>query len=142
MARQRDGIERIAYPTAYDQRHTVNAFASYRVSPSVNLSAKWAYGSNYPYPGFLRVQNGVYYLTAARNQLRFDPFQRLDVRINKSWTKDRYKMTLYGEVINVTNRKNYRFDSLNSYNTKTGQIGVTLDRLFPILPSAGIVFEW
>jgi hypothetical protein len=142
MARQRDGIERISYPTAYDQRHTVNAFGSYRVSPSVNLSAKWAYGSNYPYPGFLRIQNGVYYLTSARNQLRFDPFQRLDVRINKSWTQNRYKMTLYGEVVNVTNRRNYRFDSLNSYNTKTGQIGITLDRLFPILPSAGIVFEW
>jgi len=142
VARQRDGIEHIAYPTDWDQRHTVNAFGGYRIRPTVNLSAKWAYGSNYPYPGFLKLQNGVYYLTTARNQLRFDAFERLDARINKSWTKDRYKMTLYGEVVNMTNRKNYRFDSLNSYNTKTGQIGVTLDRLFPILPSAGIVFEW
>jgi hypothetical protein len=42
----------------------------------------------------LRMQNGLYYLAGSRNQLRFDPYQRLDWRINKSWTKDRYKMTL------------------------------------------------
>ena len=100
------------------------------------------YGSNFPIPGLLRdCRTALYYLATARNQLRFDAFQRLDARINKSWTKDRYKMTLYGEVVNLTNRDNYRFDSFNSYNTKTGQVSVTLDRLFPILPSAGIVFE-
>ena len=98
-------------------------------------------GGGFPIPGFLRLQNGQYYLAGARNQLRFDPYQRLDWRINKSWTKDRYKMTLYGEVINLTNRTNYRFDSFNSFNSKTGLVSITLDKLFPILPSAGIVFE-
>ena len=73
--------------------------------------------------------------------MRFDPYQRLDWRINKSWTKHRYKLTLYGEVVNLTNQANYRFDTLNSYNSKTGQAYITLDKLFPILPSAGIVFE-
>jgi hypothetical protein len=142
VARERDGIDQTAYPSDYDQRHTINIFASYRVRPSVNLSAKWMYGSGFPIPGFLRLQNGQYYLASARNQLRFDPYQRLDWRINKSWTKDRYKMTLYGEVINLTNRSNYRFDSFNSFNSKTGLVSLTLDKLFPILPSAGIVFEW
>jgi len=51
-------------------------------------------------------------------------------------------MTLYGEVINLTNRSNYRFDSFNSFNAKTGLVSLSLDKLFPILPSAGIVFEW
>jgi len=142
VARERDGIDHTAYPSDYDQRHTVNIFASYRVRPSVNLSVKWMYGSGFPIPGFLRMQNGQYYLAGARNQLRFDPYQRLDWRINKSWTKNRYKMTLYGEVINLTNRSNYRFDSFNSFNAKTGLVSLSLDKLFPILPSAGIVFEW
>jgi len=44
-------------------------------------------------------------------------------------------------VINLTNRTNYLFESLNSYNTKTGQAYVTVDTMFPILPSAGLVFE-
>ena len=85
--------------------------------------------------------NGVYYLASSRNQLRFNPYQRLDWRINKSWTKNKYKITLYGEAVNLTNRANYCFDSFNSYNTKTGQVSITVDKLFPILPSAGIVFE-
>jgi hypothetical protein len=139
--RERDGIEHTAFPSDYDQRHTINVFGGYRIRPSVNLSAKLMYGSGFPYPGFLRMQNGAYYLTASRNQLRFDPYYRVDWRINKSWVKDKYKLTLYGEVINLTNKTNYRFDSFNSYNSKTGLASITLDRLFPILPSAGIVFE-
>ena len=141
VARQRDGVEHTAYPSDYDQRHTINVFAGYRVRPTVNLSVKWMYGSGFPIPGFLRMQNGQYYLASDRNQLRFDAYQRLDWRINKSWTKARYKLTLYGEVINLTNRTNYRFDSFNSFNSKTGLVSITLDKLFPILPSAGLVFE-
>ena len=89
----------------------------------------------------LAEQGGLYYLATSRNQLRFDPYQRLDVRINKTWTKDKWKVTLYGEVVNLTNRTNYLFDSFNGYNSKTFQANITLDKMFPILPSAGIVFE-
>ncbi|HUP05476.1 MAG TPA: TonB-dependent receptor [Bryobacteraceae bacterium] len=142
VARERDGVEHTAYPSDYDQRHTVNVFASYRIRPSVNLSARWMYGSGFPIPGFLRLQNGQYYLAGARNQLRFGAYQRVDWRINKSWTKDRYKMTLYGEVVNLTDHANFRFDSFNSFNSKTGLVSLTIDKLFPVLPSAGIVFEW
>jgi hypothetical protein len=43
--------------------------------------------------------------------------------------------------VNLTNRKNYRLDSFNGFSAKTGQASITQDRLFPILPSAGILFE-
>ena len=43
-------------------------------------------------------------MAASRNQLRLGPYQRLDWRINKSWTKAKYKITLYGEVVNLTDR--------------------------------------
>jgi hypothetical protein len=42
----------------------------------------------------------------------------------------------------MLNRHNYRFDSFGSYNTRTAQINVYLDRMFPILPSAGVVLEF
>ena len=67
--------------------------------------------------------------------------QCTDVRVNKSWTKDKWKLTLFGEVINLTNRTNYIYDSFNGYNSKTFQTYLTLDTMFPILPSAGIVCE-
>ena len=68
-------------------------------------------------------------------------YVRTDVRVNKSWTKDKWKLTLFGEVINLTTRTNSLFDSFNGYTTATKQAYLTLDTMFPILPSAGIVFE-
>ena len=47
-----------------------------------------------------------------------EPYSRTDVRVNKSWTKDKWKLTLFGEVINLTNRTNYIFDSFNGYNSQ------------------------
>ena len=129
------------FPSDYDQRHTVNAYGSYRVKPTVNVNLRWSYGSGFPIPGYLSLSGGVYYLAVSRNQLRLPSYQRTDFRVNKAWTGDKWKLTLYGEVIDLTNRTNYLFDSLNGYNTKNGQISITLDKMFPILPSVGIVFE-
>jgi hypothetical protein len=137
----RDGVNRQAFPSDYDQRHNVNVYGGYRLRPSVNLSLRWTYGIGFPMPGYLMQNGNAYYLAATRNQLRLTPYMRADFRVNKAWTHDKWKLTLYGEVINLTNRANYIFDILDSYNSKTGQVFVTLDKLFPILPSAGLVFE-
>jgi hypothetical protein len=137
----RDGITGSRFPSDFDQRHTVNIYGSYRLRPSVNVSVHSSYGSGFPIPGYLTLTNGTYFLAAEKNRLRIDYYQRTDFRVNKSWTRDKWKITLYGELLNMSNRANYLFDSLNSYNTKTGQTSVTLDKMFPILPSVGVVFE-
>ena len=137
----RDGISGYRFPSDWDQRHTVNVYGGYRLRPSVNLSGRSSWGSGYPIPGFLRTTGGSYYLTSIRNGQRLGTYNRTDVRINKAWTHDKWKLTLYGEVVNLTDRTNYLFESLNSYNSKTGQASVTVDTMFPILPSAGLVFE-
>jgi len=141
----RDGDEpagsAVRFPSDFDQRHTVNLYGGYRLKPTVNLSLRWNYGSGFPIPGYLQQIGSFYYLTTVRNQLRLSPYSRTDLRVNKSWTHDKWKLTLYGEVINLTNRTNYIFDSFDGYNTKTFQSFLTLDTMFPILPSAGIVFE-
>ena len=124
-----------------DQRHTVNVYTGYRIRPSVNLSGRWSYGSGFPIPGYLTQVGTTYFLAASRNALRMPYYSRADVRVNKSWTRDKWKFTLYGEVVNLANRKNYLFDSFNGYNPRTGQANINLDTLFPILPSAGFVFE-
>jgi hypothetical protein len=137
----RDGVSLQRFPSDWDQRHTVNVYGGYRLRPTVNLSARWSYGSGFPIPGYLRQSGSTYYLTTVRNQLRMPDYMRADFRVNKSWTRDRWKITLYGEVVNLTNRTNYIFDSFNGYNSKTAQANLTLDTMFPILPSAGIVLE-
>ena len=77
----------------------------------------------------------------SRDQVRLPAYSRTDFRVNKAWTHDKWKLTLYGEVINLTNRTNYVFESFNGFNTGTRQAYITLDKMFPILPSAGMVFE-
>ena len=141
-ARLRDGEARVSYPADLDQRHTVNVFASYRIRPTVNLSARGLYGSGFPIPGFYRLEGSDYYLAESRNQLRLDAYSRIDARINKTYLYRRWRLTLYGEVVNLLNQSNYRFDSFNGYNSKTGRVSLTLDRMFPIIPSVGLMLEY
>ena len=137
----RDGVTGDHFPSDFDQRNTISIYGSYRLRPSVILSVHSSYGSGFPIPEYLTLKNGVYYLAASPDQLRIAYYQRTDLRINKSWTHDKWKFALYGEVVNLSNRTNYLFDSLNSYNTKTGQTSVTLDTMLPVIPSAGVLIE-
>lgn len=140
-AEDRDGATGNRFPADFDQRHTVNVYGGYRLKPTVNLSVHSSYGSNFPVPGYLAKVGSLYYLTTIRNALRLPSFQRTDFRINKAWTHNRWKMTLYGEVVNLTNHTNYLFDSFNGYTSSTHQAYITLDKMFPILPSVGLVME-
>jgi hypothetical protein len=137
-----DRVLKIRFPSDNDQRHTVNLFASHRVRPSVNLSVKWVYGSGFPVPAFVRKLPAGYFLDAARNQARLNAYQRLDFRANKSKVFARWKLTGFFEVVNLFNHANYRFDTFNGYNSRTGAASLTFDKMFPILPSAGLAAEF
>jgi hypothetical protein len=142
-ARDRDGVEKTSFWDSFDQRHTVNVYGSYRLRPSVNLSGKVSYGSGNPLPGFFRLgPDGLYYLDSQRNAARLGDYFRTDVRVNKSFTFDRWKLTLYGELINATNHNNPRYTSYNGVDTKTGRVFLTIQRVFPILPSGGVMLEF
>ena len=142
----------LRFPYDWDQKHTFNIYSSYRIRPSVNLSGRVLVGSGYPVPGFLQksgpnfsfanAYNQNFALSVQRNGVTLDPYERLDLRINKSFHTRRRRFTLYGEVVNVLNRGNLRFSELASYNTRTGLADVRFDRMFPIIPSAGLVVEF
>jgi hypothetical protein len=139
----RDGISGQSFPSDYDQRNTVNVYGGFRVRPTINLSLRSSYGSGFPIPGDLAVNSHGYYVLAAdRNQLRLKPYQRTDFRVNKSWSRDKWKYTLYAEVINLTNHANDYFLSFNNYDSQTGQVSITVNKTFPILPFAGMMVEW
>ncbi len=137
-----DRLTLIHFPSEQDQRHTFNGYLSYRLSSSINLSAKLSYGSGFPVPGFLTFQNGLYYIGAERDLVRLPDYQRLDLRMNKSKVLRHGKMTLFVEGVNVLNHENYRFDSYNGYDGNTKQAYISLSEMFPILPSAGATFEF
>lgn len=141
--RQRDGIELASFPSLDDQRHTANLFLNYRLTPSLNLSGRYAYGSGLPVPGYIQILGpGRYSVTNVRNRASLGDYQRLDFRANKSFSYDKWKFTLYGELLNATNHTNRRVNSFDGVDTRTGQVFLSVVRVFPILPSAGLMIEF
>ena len=143
-SRQRDGVTGLHYWSDWDQRHLINVYASYRLRPTLNLSSRWSYGSGEPIRGFYerRAEPGRFYLSAQRNMLRTSAYQRLDLRANKAFAFDRWKITLYGELLNATDRDNRRVLGLNSINGRTGEARLSTDRVLPIVPVGGVSVEF
>ena len=115
------------FPTLDDQRHTLNVFASYRISPTVHLSGKWLFGSGFPVP-------------SNSNAIREGDYQRLDVRAEKDWAFTRWKLALYGEVLNLTNHNNPRY--FYTSQNPDGTFNVVTGQGLPIVPTAGVAFEF
>ena len=95
-----------------------------------------------PLPGFYRQEQGAYFLARNRNGLRAPAYQRTDVRMNKAYVHRKSKTTLFAEIVNLTNHANRDFDSAGPYDANTGRTYPNFFSMFPILPSAGMVFEF
>jgi hypothetical protein len=142
VSRVRDGVLNLSAPSEYDLRNSLHVYGSYRLTPTINVSGRFAYGNGLPEPGFFESRNGVTYLSTNFNQLRLPAYQRTDLRINKAFVKKKTQLTLFAEVVNITNHANMIFESLSSFNTKTGQASIQLDKTFPLLPAAGLVIDF
>jgi hypothetical protein len=131
------------YPTLEDQRHTLNMFASYRLRPTLSLSGKFLFGSGYPIPSgtYVPVGNGQFIATGI-NTTRLDPYLRLDVRADKDWAFQRWKLTLYGEVLNLTDHYNGRFAYESGIDPTTGKVLVKTLQGLPITPTVGLVAQF
>jgi hypothetical protein len=132
----------LSFASDNDQRHIFNAYASYRFTDTWNLSSVFRYGSGPPIPGFFRQVNGTYFLSDQRNQVRIPDYARLDVRVSKAFLFKRWKLTATGEVLNLLNRNNLRYAGFDGFDFSTGRVFGHLDRVLPILPSAGVVIEF
>jgi hypothetical protein len=137
-----------------DQRHTLSLFGHYRLSNRTSIGAKYRYGSNYPLLGYIGEQPAApgapalfggeqplfYGLSETRNGLRLPAYSRLDVRMDRTFMIGDRRLTLFGEVANVLNRRNLR--NVPYGVGPTGLVFGPTDSLMPIVPSAGIVIEF
>ncbi len=131
------------FSTLQDQRHSLNAFGTYRLKPTINLSGKFLYGSGYPVPSgdFVQVGN-TYEEIGVSNSVRLPAYIRLDLRCDKSWAFTRWKFTLYGEVLNVTNHDNRIYIYSTGVNPSTLQSKIQTQQELPVVPTMGLVFEF
>lgn len=129
------------FPSDYDQRHTVNTYIAYRWSGRTSLSARMRYGSNFPIQGYIQEVPNGYALSAQRNGARLPEYSRLDLRADRTFTYRKSRLTLFMEVVNVLNRENFR-PNTPFFNLTTRQAFEPTEKLFPLLPVAGILIEF
>lgn len=130
----------------FDQRHTFSAYGQYRFSPVTSTSVKLRLGSNVPIPAYLDARNSPagepLFVGEQRNTIRLPAYARLDWRANRAFNFDTRRLTLFVELVNVTARTNYA----PAYNAmrvlSDGRAISTQQRLFPFLPTAGILVEF
>jgi hypothetical protein len=65
---------------------------------------------------------------------------RTDFRVDKSWAFTRWKLTLYGEVLNFTNHANRIVTSV--ITLPSGGVVATTAEALPITPTTGLAFEF
>jgi hypothetical protein len=61
--------------------------------------------------------------------------------LSKAFLFSKWKLTLTGEVLNLLNHNNVRYAGFDFYNF-SGRASGQLDRVLPIVPSAGVVIEF
>ncbi len=135
--RVHDRVTGERYPGDYDQRHGLNAYLAWRLSYRTALATKFRYGSNVPFRGYYTATapapDGTpqYVIAGERNTARLPVYARLDVRVHRAFVRGARRLTLFAEVLNVVNRENWG---------PTG--GRSAERLFPMVPTAGLLVEW
>jgi hypothetical protein len=139
--RYRDRARAESFWGDFDQRHTFNAYANYRVSDRLSFSVRFRAGSNFPVAGYWTDRDGTDYVAGERNTLRVPPYSRLDVRMNRTFMWERKRLTLFVDGLNVTNRENVRA-ILPSVDRRTFQASRLFETMVPLVPSVGVLIEF
>jgi len=124
----------------FDQRHALNVYGHYRLSPKTSLSGKIRIGSNFPLPGYLEERDDQLFVTERRNTLRLPRYARVDVRANHTFSYTKRRLTLFAEVVNLLGHTNY--GPTDGFVRPSGEASGFVEKLFPFLPSAGFLFEF
>jgi hypothetical protein len=137
-----DGFGKPERRFSYDQPHLLNVVGSWQLTRELALGGRFRLISGNPTTpvtgSVLDASSGTYVPTyGAVNSARLPSFVQLDLRVDRTWTYRTWKLGLYLDVQNATNRGNvegytYSYD----YRQRTPSTGL------PILPILGLNAEW
>ncbi len=126
----------------FDQTHILAVVGSYVLPRNWEVGIRWRYVSGNlftPVIGsvFDNDQDRYFQIPGETNSDRLPDFHQLDIRVDKTWVFDTWKLSSYLSLINSYNRGNaeavnYNFDYTES-NFTTG---------LPVLPILGVKGEW
>jgi hypothetical protein len=125
----------------FDQRHTINVYGNYRTSDRLSFSVRFRAGSDMPTPGYWAERAGGDFVGEQRNTLRVPVYSRLDARLNRTFTWEHKRLTLFVEALNAYNRSNVRFN-IPSVDRRTFQATNLFETMLPFVPSIGVLLEF
>ena len=140
-SRYDDPVLGLSFPSDVEQRHSLTAYGSYRVSDRTSVSARFRAATNTPIPGYFQQIYGYTLLGDQRNVLRLSDYVRLDFRANRTFDIRHGRLTLFLEVLNATNRRNQRAIEVPRVDA-FGFVSNMTENLLPIIPSAGFRMEF
>lgn len=129
---RRDAPDQEYVPFAVDQTHVLTALGSYKLGKGWELGARFRYTSGTPYTpylgGVMDFDAGAYapVLSSQVNSARGEAFHQLDVRVDKTWEFQSWRL---GAYLDVQNAYNHRSSDSPTYNYDYSQTG-----RFPGLP--------
>lgn len=139
--RQTAPLDASRFPSAFEQVQMFTAAGSLLLSDRWDGSATLRLASNWPYDGYFQSREGRTFLSDRRNALRLPTYARLDVRLRHLVPIGSRRLVLFGEAINLFNRRNIR-QVEGSYDGRTLEVFRISEQQLPIIPSLGLAFEF
>ena len=87
--------------------------------------------------GYWKARGTQYFLGETRNILRVPPYSRLDMRVNRTFTWQEKRLTLFVEVLNVYNRTNLREASAGINSRTFEAFGLFVNGYEKLVPRGG-----
>lgn len=140
-----DRIDGRDVPRSWDQRHAINLGIVWSKGPwTVSLAN--SYHSGWPTTALsLDPSSPTPRLaTNARNRIRFDAFNSLDLRVTRPFALSRGVLEVFVEVTNATSRENpccVEYESVTDANGATSYRANT-DTWLPLVPNAGVLWRY
>lgn len=129
-------------PFDLDQTHNLILIGQYKLTPTWFIGTRWRYVTGNPITpitgSIYDSVNDSYVPVSGRvNSDRLDAFHQLDIRVDKIWNYDTWRLNAYFELQNAYNRGNPEGISYNyDYSQSQSLTGL------PIIPSFGLRGEW
>jgi outer membrane cobalamin receptor len=137
LAESVDGIDGQSVPRAWDQTHALSFGISHKAGPwDLHLGGSWHSGWATTGVSAQLTGGGVELVTGPRNGERLPSYARLDARVMRSVNARRGTLSIVGDVLNLTGRRNVCcIDDFEVDGTRVKRI----DRYWPrIIPSLGV----
>ena len=132
---------------SFDQPHVATVIASYMLTPTWEIGAKWQYRTGNPYTPVIGADIVPHPDTGLPryvpiydeniNSARVPPFHRLDLRISKSFIYQRWRWGIFLELLNAYNRKNVLDVDYNRNYTEARNV-----HQLPLLLYPGLTVEF